>query len=160
MCKKIIEWLYLRTKNNLVYYDNLTGVYNRQFYGRVLIKKTINEEVVVIMLDLNNLKTINDTFGHASGDKLIIGITSSLKNYGTVCRLGGDEFLILTNNEKLELFKKYANNNDDFCYAYATKEKGVSLEHAIIPIDKELLKIKNDYRKKHPRGAVNTDTKN
>lgn len=153
MFKKTVEWLYLRTKNNLVYSDPLTSVYNRQYYQRVLIKKSTKDSAIVVLLDLNNLKAINDTLGHAEGDKLLIDIASSLKNFGTVCRMGGDEFLLLTDKNRLEQFKKYARKKQEFCYAYDVKPKGVKLEDVLDSVDKDLVKIKNDYRKANARGA-------
>lgn len=159
MYKRVLEWLYLRTKNNLVYFDALTGAYNRQFYKRELIKKTINEEYVIVLLDLNNLKITNDTLGHSAGDKLLIDIVSSLKKFGRVCRMGGDEFLLITDFEGLKKFKKYAYNNNDFCYAYMVKEKGVCVDMALEAVDKELVEIKENYRKCNPRGTFQAEDK-
>ncbi|MCI7766876.1 MAG: GGDEF domain-containing protein [Oscillospiraceae bacterium] len=81
--------------------DELTGIYNRRgfyvFANRIL-KAPENEgrQAVVIFGDLDNLKKINDTFGHEDGDYAIVTaanvIKSSLRNSDVVARIGGDEF--------------------------------------------------------------------
>jgi diguanylate cyclase (GGDEF)-like protein len=56
-------------------------------------------EIAVMLLDLDNFKLVNDTFGHPQGDKLLIAIADRLRNAirksDTVARMGGDEFMIL-----------------------------------------------------------------
>ncbi len=63
--------------------------------------------ISLIFCDLDNFKPINDTFGHAVGDEILKEVASSLKNIlrkeDTICRFGGDEFVILV--EELESFK-------------------------------------------------------
>ena len=81
--------------------DELTGIYNRRgfyvFANRIL-KAPENEgrQAVVIFGDLDNLKKINDTFGHEDGDYAIMTaasvIKNSLRNSDIVARIGGDEF--------------------------------------------------------------------
>ncbi|MBQ5332892.1 MAG: GGDEF domain-containing protein [Oscillospiraceae bacterium] len=81
--------------------DELTGIYNRRgfyvFANRIL-KAPENEgrQAVVIFGDLDNLKKINDTFGHEDGDYAIVTVAnvikSSLRNSDVVARIGGDEF--------------------------------------------------------------------
>jgi diguanylate cyclase (GGDEF)-like protein len=85
-------------------YDVLTGLYNRAEFGSQL-KRLDNKEnlpLSLIMCDVNGLKIANDAFGHKTGDKLLLIITSILKKAsgkkGIVSRLGGDEFAILLPN--------------------------------------------------------------
>lgn len=158
MWKKLIEWLYLKTKDNLVYYDSLTGCYSRNYYKRVLIKSTINQEWNVVVLDLNNLKKVNDVSGHSAGDALLKGIAEKLQSFGIAVRLGGDEFLLLLDDDGYAGFKNYADQNDEFCYAYIKKEKGEKLNEIFEEVDIDLVCIKDKYRKSKPRGAdVNLD---
>ena len=52
----IIEFLYLHQKNNLVYYDSLTGTRSRMYYDRVIARKYQDKSVKIIYIDINNLK--------------------------------------------------------------------------------------------------------
>jgi diguanylate cyclase (GGDEF)-like protein/PAS domain S-box-containing protein len=86
------------------YHDDLTQLPNRAlFLDRLdvaLAHARRNQScVAVLFLDLDNMKAINDTFGHATGDRVLFAIgerlTASLRGGDTVARVGGDEFLIL-----------------------------------------------------------------
>ena len=82
-------------------HDPLTGLANRVLFadrlGRALAQRA--ERVAVLFLDLDDFKTINDTFGHQAGDELLMAIADALAHSvrpeDTVARLGGDEFGIL-----------------------------------------------------------------
>jgi diguanylate cyclase (GGDEF)-like protein len=86
------------------YIDGLTGLYNRNSYMEYLkiLEKKIEEvpELVfsVVVFDINQLKIINDDFGHDTGDKLIIAISGDIRDvFGNdrVYRVGGDEFVVI-----------------------------------------------------------------
>ena len=84
--------------------DPMTGLYNRRgFYRNVrgLFKeKNTLESVVIFSVDMDDLKYINDTFGHKEGDRAIIAVSDALKkavgNNSVMARFGGDEFTVLT----------------------------------------------------------------
>ena len=84
-------------------YDILTGLYNRQAFNRVCTELFAAPErmgvAALLMMDLDNLKHINDTYGHDWGDQYIRRTGQCLRDNtpaGTVCaRLSGDEFLVL-----------------------------------------------------------------
>ncbi len=85
----------------LSFHDQLTGLYNRRFFeGRLQEWDSAkNLPLSIIMADLNNLKLVNDTFGHVVGDRFLTRTAEVLK---TVCRAndviarwGGDEFIFL-----------------------------------------------------------------
>lgn len=90
----------------LAYTDYLTELPNRLAFTEMLdsVMLTLrNEEVVALMdVDLDNFKNINDTLGHSYGDELLIDVTHRLKQAidenDYLARVGGDEFLILTQN--------------------------------------------------------------
>lgn len=95
---------------NLLRTDILTGLSNRNLYEeRVLFYKK-NETISnlgVIFCDVNGLKYVNDNFGHAKGDQLIIKFGNILKNHFTlyeVFRISGDEFIVLVNNQSEKMF--------------------------------------------------------
>jgi diguanylate cyclase (GGDEF)-like protein len=84
--------------------DPLTGLYNRRCGEQRLAEEISRSQrrghpLTVIMLDLNGLKYINDTFGHAAGDELIKcfagRINKAIRGSDLAVRQGGDEFLLL-----------------------------------------------------------------
>ena len=83
------------------YHDYLTGLFNRRFYEEVLIKLDTEENypLTLVMADVNGLKMINDSFGHAVGDELLQMasnvIKSGCRDNDVIARLGGDEFVII-----------------------------------------------------------------
>ncbi|MDP4145647.1 MAG: EAL domain-containing protein [Bacillota bacterium] len=93
--------------NFMAYYDSLTNLPNKTLFmdrlNVVLNKSRVDgEKGAVLFIDLDDFKKVNDTLGHEYGDKLLICIGNILKStvtdYDTVCRLGGDDFLILKTN--------------------------------------------------------------
>ncbi|HWH89028.1 MAG TPA: diguanylate cyclase [Pseudomonas sp.] len=85
-------------------HDSLTGLPNRAFFEGRLIRalrngKKLNERVAVLFLDSDRFKGINDSFGHASGDAVLVAIANrvraQLREDDLVARLGGDEFAVL-----------------------------------------------------------------
>lgn len=103
---------FMKRKEKIIYFsyhDQLTGLYNRRFLReelkRIDIKK--NLPIAIIMGDLNGLKLINDSFGHAMGDEFIKKVAEVMKSgcrsEDVVARLSGDEFVIvLSKTEKFE----------------------------------------------------------
>jgi diguanylate cyclase (GGDEF)-like protein len=85
-------------------FDGLTGLSNRMLFEHRLdmalarIQRT-HKNVGLLFLDLNDFKHVNDTLGHAAGDRLLKEIagrmTQCVRPYDTVARIGGDEFAIL-----------------------------------------------------------------
>jgi diguanylate cyclase (GGDEF)-like protein len=74
--------------------DGLTGLYNhRQFHE--FLQKQIDEEdeVVLLMLDIDHFKLINDTYGHQGGDKVIKALANLISRTGIAARYGGEEFV-------------------------------------------------------------------
>lgn len=83
--------------------DNLTQVFNREYYQMMLDSiDTQNENVGVIVADIDNLKFYNDTYGHLVGDEVIKKtarvLKNTIRNEDYLFRIGGDEFLILLRN--------------------------------------------------------------
>ncbi|HQJ07597.1 MAG TPA: GGDEF domain-containing protein [Deltaproteobacteria bacterium] len=85
--------------------DGLTGLYNRAFLNQELAKSILyakkfrNIFFSIMMIDVNGLKKLNDTYGHEKGDEAIIQVAQLLKaecrNTDIASRLGGDEFAVL-----------------------------------------------------------------
>jgi len=83
----------------VAYRDELTGKYNRH-YGMSRFNEWIEQrcQFVVCFIDMDKLKYVNDVLGHAEGDHYILLVSKLLEGFSKdacVCRLGGDEFMIL-----------------------------------------------------------------
>lgn len=85
--------------------DELTGVFNRRM-GLKLLQDEIdkeNDNLSICYIDVNDLKKVNDSFGHGAGDDLIKSLTQviqkNIKQEDILCRLGGDEFMIILPNK-------------------------------------------------------------
>ena len=78
-------------------HDELTGAYNRSGYDLLLSSVDLSS-TYMMLFDLDNFKGINDTYGHETGDKVLIKLVKVLKsNFRSddyVCRIGGDEFVV------------------------------------------------------------------
>lgn len=104
------------------YTDELTQLHNRRYCMEYMnkLREERNFKYTVICFDLNNLKTVNDTYGHAKGDVLIRSaaevIAETFEDYGVVARMGGDEFVAVigtADEEKLaSLMKEFVQNID------------------------------------------------
>ena len=85
----------------LSYHDQLTGLYNRRFFEEQLklLDEKKNFPLTIVMADVNGLKLVNDSFGHAIGDELLKKVVEVIikgcRTEDIVARLGGDEFVIL-----------------------------------------------------------------
>jgi diguanylate cyclase (GGDEF)-like protein len=84
--------------------DPLTGLYNRRHFGRVLEQLVAEStryeaDLACVMIDLDGYKPINDTYGHAIGDQLLVEvgkvISSHMRRMDVAARYGGDEFVLL-----------------------------------------------------------------
>ncbi|MBA2530817.1 MAG: EAL domain-containing protein [Nocardioidaceae bacterium] len=93
-----------RRLNHLALHDPLTGLPNRTLF-RDRLEQALHRaqrspaELVVMLLDLDHFKSVNDTLGHAAGDELLVEVarrlTTVLRPSDTLARLGGDEFTLL-----------------------------------------------------------------
>lgn len=148
---KIIELLYLNQKNNLVFYDKLTELLNRNWleYHRDYLD---NAKLYITMIDLDNLKTVNDTKGHEEGDKLISGFSNSIYNYFSkdyVIRLGGDEFVIISKQEPVEkLFSIRKIIPYNFSFGICRKDKNMNLTEALTKADQHMYCMKSWQKEK------------
>jgi len=89
---------------HMAHFDALTGLLNRTLFHETLTKtlvqaSALGQTVAVLFMDLDNFKNVNDTYGHAAGDELLIQVSDRLiqcvRVRDTVGRLGGDEFALI-----------------------------------------------------------------
>lgn len=101
--------------NSLAYSDKLTGNKNNTAYMRDIaeLKKELTEkpfDYSVFIIDVNDLKKINDNYGHELGNELIIQasqLITTVFDHEIVYRIGGDEFAVILRDANEELCKKY-----------------------------------------------------
>jgi diguanylate cyclase (GGDEF)-like protein len=93
-------------------HDVMTGLYNRTYINEILNQQERANPCTVFMFDIDRLKYVNDNYGHAEGDKLIISMAELLRKCfretDIVARIGGDEFVAIltdTNHEGAEITK-------------------------------------------------------
>ena len=95
--------LYQRVQR-IAWTDSLTGVYNRHFFNEMLPREMerasrYGNQLSVLLLDIDNFKKYNDTYGHLKGDTVLKTIarlfTTQLRISDTIARFGGDEFVII-----------------------------------------------------------------
>ena len=174
------ESLEIITKNNLrldtlAKQDELTGIYNRRgFYieSDNLLKddKEKKKYIMVGFADTDNLKMINDSFGHDEGDQVIISsskvLSETLGDRGIIARMGGDEFAFVftTDNrdEEREFFDDFEENIRKFnevsdkeyrlsislgMYVYEYNDS-INLKELLESADREMYHIKKKRRVK------------
>lgn len=101
----ITERLRIEVKlDRLAHFDNVIGLHNRHFFNErlgivVARARTLNERAVLMFLDLDNFKSVNDTLGHETGDELLrivsARLASSVRSGDTISRIGGDECAVV-----------------------------------------------------------------
>lgn len=107
-------WLEAKEANlklkEIAYFDPLTGAANRILLKSSFekLKSTKIDSIAILFIDMNNFKSVNDTYGHDVGDfllgEVVSRIKAKLRDSDLLCRLGGDEFvLLIANIEKSEV---------------------------------------------------------
>jgi len=107
--KKAIEENYRKKVDNLNYkasHDELTGVLNRAGYD-VLMSSLDIDRICLALIDADDFKNVNDCYGHETGDRILVKIADSLRrNFrqtDSICRMGGDEFVVIMQRGKNDL---------------------------------------------------------
>ncbi len=150
----------------LSYHDQLTGLYNRRFYEEELkrLDTKRNLPLTVIMVDVDFLKSINDKFGHAIGDKVLKKVAEILKNGcrsdDIIARIGGDEFVILLPKTDIsktkQIIERIQRLSDEekiedvnISISFGSKTKNIEFENI-----KEIFKFAEDQMYKYKRSKI------
>jgi diguanylate cyclase (GGDEF)-like protein len=89
---------------HLALHDSLTGIPNRRYlddYLAVIAERVVfeNSQSALLIIDVDRFKQINDTFGHAAGDEMLVHVSGILNNCirpgDFIARIGGDEFVVV-----------------------------------------------------------------
>ena len=93
--------------NEKLYTDVMTGIYNRRFFEEKI--KNMEDEAGIAVIDLDDFKLHNDTYGHSAGDAALITTANIIKKYirktDILIRYGGDEFLLILPSIKKHIFE-------------------------------------------------------
>ena len=155
--------------------DSMTGVYNREWGYKLIMdiieeRKFTKETISLCFVDLDGLKSVNDTYGHDEGDNMIITFVNALRacfrKSDIICRWGGDEFLLIIRNcevdvvekimaktyAKLENFNSTSPYNISFSYGITSlpDDENIAIDMVITEADK--LMYAQKQKKKRTRG--------
>ena len=143
--------------------DHLTGAFNRRAWDKLLDLeesrcKIYGHSTTIIVIDLNDLKYINDKFGHLKGDQMIQEtvqiIKRTVRSNDLVARLGGDEFGILNIETNLENTQKLANRISESlkqaginaAIGVAARQPGTDLQQIVVEADKQMYRHKRQIK--------------
>lgn len=138
---QLFSFFHLKKNNKkleeIAFIDSITKLPNRASFDQIIKKYKAMDKIpnlTCIYFDLNNLKVINDTFGHSEGDKLISMFGKILyansKKYGFVCRNGGDEFIALFEDVNKRLIDRYMSTLNKMVEIYNNKEENIKISFA------------------------------
>ena len=123
---------------HLAHHDSLTGLPNRFLFGDRLEAAITRADrhqtrIALVFIDLNKFKPVNDTYGHAVGDMVLIGVAKRLSNClrktDTVARIGGDEFVAIL--EEISGEKEIRRLVSKIMVAVAAPESIDGIEHSL-----------------------------
>lgn len=170
-CVKRIWLLYeqntkLKLYQNMAYNDMMTMAQNRTAFNEKMTQLNGKDltSTTLLILDINNLKQINDEYGHQAGDRMIIDtcecILSIFENIANVYRIGGDEFAVLITKPNVnmkDLLKKLDDvilnynslnqNQISLAYGYAIADADIDIETLFKQADKNMYLRKFEQKK-------------
>ena len=140
--------IYMSLQNEFSYIDILTNLYNRAYldYKMEAMLKEKNPKVGAIMIDVDYFKSINDTYGHSTGDEALIDVARviifSKPDKAIATRFAGDEFILLVNNTSDDEMKKIVDNIRDELKMFNETENrpyklSLSLGYTLFNLDKD-----------------------
>jgi diguanylate cyclase (GGDEF)-like protein/PAS domain S-box-containing protein len=139
---------------DMSYTDFLTGLYNRRYFYEVFEEKFKKHSGAFVLYgDMNDLKSVNDYYGHFKGDEAIVVCTNVLQKFfqddSTLFRFGGDEFLIVSQTiDKDTCIERINNINMELeKYSFGNISIGISIGlHQLLPnqtLDEAVMKAES-----------------
>lgn len=155
--EKWIEKKYFSIKNNLALYDQLTGIYNYNWFTKFGSEIFSDKEVYITLMDINNFKQINDTKGHIYANEILFEIVKKLNKIVSIkdpeafmIRYGGDEFLILSTNIDFgEVMLSKSHLENFISVGSYKKDSNESIIFAINEADKSMYDHKRKIKEKN-----------
>lgn len=125
----------LTDTNKKAYTDAHTGLFNKSRWNALMDEPgNPDERIAMIMLDLNRLKYVNDTQGHEMGDKMIISFVNILCSVipptNTICRWGGDEFVVMVTDASREKVEGYLSEISESVLRYNRSGEKPAIHYA------------------------------
>ena len=170
-----ILFIYINVQNQQIFSDPLTGLNNRRRFSQYLDVRAQTalpegQRLYALMLDLDRLKHINDTYGHAAGDLALMRMADALKRACAerndfLARIGGDEFVLLCQRESEEEVRQTVDrlrghlealnalNDEPFEVAFSAgwaefgKEGRKSVEAVLAAADRHMYAIKSVHER-------------
>ena len=125
----------IREMNYKANVDPLTGLMNKRRWESLLKSAKSDKPIGIVVIDINNLKYINDNFGHDAGDVIIYRLAHIMKSilplHYHVCRWGGDEFAIMIEDCTQEIIDKYVKNIQTGVDTYNQLKQQQSISFAV-----------------------------
>lgn len=174
-CTVMLLFFYIQNMQTLISVDDLTRLNNRGQINRYMeqVRYRENAQIYVMMIDVDHFKEVNDTYGHAEGDRALILVSEALKQAcdaiktpAFLGRYGGDEFTIIlqkpedapngpeqaTDRIRAEIAQKQRENNLPYPLAVSIgydmlKDKNDTTQACMVRADEML------YREKRAKGA-------
>ena len=131
--------------------DPLTGLYNRS----VLESYTFTSDDIIMFIDINDFKPINDIYGHDKGDEILKLVADTLKEYSReedfTIRYGGDEFIVIFRNITVQnaslraerIVDSLKRHKENIIISYGLNPAGYNMENAIFEADKKMYQMKS-----------------
>jgi len=156
-------------------HDPLTGLYNRYYLYQVIsrekkLSKRYKHSIGFLIIDVNDLKEINDTYGHQTGDEVLIQISEILKKEARdtdiIVRYGGDEFIIMlpetgeevtvVKNRIITQMEEWNKMKNRFPFplsfaigeAHWSSDGKKSIDEVLAEADKKMYEHKKEYKKR------------
>ena len=159
--------VYIESQISVSFIDDLSGLYNRKYMNHYLNKLQSNKtkHVYGFLMDINEFKAINDTYGHLKGDHALIEfgriLQHSIDKDSVAIRMGGDEFVIFaklqSDTEAVKLKKRIENNvrqfnihsKEPFHLSFSigiAKYNGKNIDTFLSAMDDSMYEAKNMHR--------------
>jgi diguanylate cyclase (GGDEF)-like protein/PAS domain S-box-containing protein len=137
----------------LSYHDQLTGRYNRRYLEEIInqMDNPKNYPLMITMADINGLKLINDSFGHRKGDVCIREVSKVIKKgfreKDIICRMGGDEFIIVSPNTDEKEIRAIINRTKQIAGQKTVNQVPLSVSFGYCAKYKEEERLQEIYKK-------------